>query len=471
MSGTTSTTFQLQPPIMGYTMEINSSGDKMAVVGTGKPFRTGAHWIPVHHWHFLQTSNVPSMEMGNTVIYIPKVCLSSLSEKAISKSSSSVAKQVEHQDKCYDKYDKANDTEAKIFLCNSLDPELAAKLYLKVKTVNPFPVMFQKFIQMLHITSIHYFKGLKTNICKHKPSQYSGEDIAQMAEDNKEDANELTIAGQYKFNLNNVMVGNFLEASRAEHNSYRHEMLNVSAKMDKVLIEIGYMDKEAAAKHLEAEELTTSTSVTRPRTLTVYSLTSINGPLKDPPSKIPRLRMPRWPRHSPPMTHTNDATKRDLKGSGPQANQLRFTRAWYTPFRNDQPCLLSLRVVWTIIQHFLSYLPQLVVAFFLARSIGVTTPNVSTFMADHVSTASSFFLTASSFLTGQVSCMMSQASIASAYLFTAASTVIAAFEGSPTNRLAPLLWFTLLILVSLPTMSHWVPASRVLPVPDDQSKV
>ncbi|CAJ1969878.1 unnamed protein product [Cylindrotheca closterium] len=109
---------------------------------------------------------------------------------------------------------------------------------------------------MLHTTSIHYFEGLQTNIRKRKPSQYSGEDIAQMAEDNKEDTNELTIAGQYEFNLNNVMVDNFLEASRAEHNSYCHEMLNVSAKIDKALIEIGYMDKEAAAQHLEAEELT-----------------------------------------------------------------------------------------------------------------------------------------------------------------------------------------------------------------------
>ncbi|CAJ1968963.1 unnamed protein product [Cylindrotheca closterium] len=95
----------------------------------------------------------------------------------------SVAKQVEQKVKCYDKYDKANDAEAKIFLGNSLDPELAAKLYLKVKTTDPFPIMFQKFIPMLHTTSIHYFEGLKTNIRKRKSSQYSGEDIAQMAED------------------------------------------------------------------------------------------------------------------------------------------------------------------------------------------------------------------------------------------------------------------------------------------------
>ncbi|CAJ1935977.1 unnamed protein product [Cylindrotheca closterium] len=76
----------------------------------------------------------------------------------------------------------------------------------------------------------------------------------------------------------------------------------------------------------------------------------------------------------------------------------------------------------------------LVAAFFLARSIGVTTPNVSAFMANQV-------LTASSFLADQVSFMMSQATAASAYLFTATSTVIAVFEGSPTNRLAPLLWY------------------------------
>ncbi|CAJ1947617.1 unnamed protein product [Cylindrotheca closterium] len=367
-----------------------------------------------------------------------------------------------------------------------------------------------------------------------------------MAEDNNEDANELTIAGQYEFNLNNVMVDNFLEASRAEHNSYRHDMLNVSAKMDKALIEIGYMDKEAAAQHLEAEELThehicdkaenayrtlfdkhqwpaarptirdsktpyakmaktfTPDGVQNHAYALIHQQTGSKGKAKPddiclncgekghwardcksdkkpkrpfnnnkkskhqkdkhgsswkttppapgaPETKKVRGKDFHWCAHCGRWStthatdgHTNDATKRDLKGLGPQANHLRFAGAWYTPFRHDQPSLLSLCVVWTIIQHFLSYLPQLAVAFFLARSIGVTTPNVSPFMTDQVSTASSF-------LADQVSFMMSQATAASAYLFTAASTVIAAFEGSLTARLAPLLWFLLLILVSLPT--------------------
>ncbi|CAJ1959927.1 unnamed protein product [Cylindrotheca closterium] len=594
MSGTTST-FQLQPPIMGYTMEINSSGDKMAVVGTGKPLKdwsaldTSAPLAfspnqqrPIYgdgKYRHLRTQGLPVkfVRKGNlkefkrqiqefieengffAITHVPDpvsgemLCIVNGHPRFTVQS---VTKQVEQQVKCYDKYDKANDAEAKIFLGNSLDPELAAKLYLKVKTTDPFPVMFQKFIQMLHTTSIHYFEGLKTNIRKRKPSQYSGEDIAQMAEDNKEDANELTIAGQYEFNLNNVMVDNFLEASRAEHNSYRHEMLNVSAKMNKALIEIGYMDKEAAAQHLEAEELThehicdkaedayrtlfdkhqrpaarptirdsktpyakmaktfTPDDVQNHAYALIHQQTGSKGKAKPDDICLNCGEKGHWARDcksekkpkrpfnnnkkskhqkdkhgsswktTPPAPgapetkklggkdfnwcahcgrwstthgtdgHTNDATKRDLKGSGPQANHLRFAGAWYTPFCHDQPSLLSLRVVWTIIQHFLSYLPQLVVAFFLARSIGVTTPNVSAFMADQVSTASSF-------LANQVSFMMSEATAASAYLFTAASTVFAAFEGSPTALLAPLLWFILLILVSLPTkVQHRLIGSR-----------
>ncbi|CAJ1940542.1 unnamed protein product [Cylindrotheca closterium] len=180
MSGTTST-FQLQPPIMGYTMEINSSGDKMAVVGTGKPLKdwsaldTSAPLAfspnqqrPIYgdgKYRHLRTQGLPVKfaRKGNlkefkcqiqefieangffAITHVPDpvsgkmLCIVNGHPRFTVQS---VTKQVEQQVTCYDKYDKANDAEAKIFLGNSLDPELAAKLYLKVKTTDPFPIMF-----------------------------------------------------------------------------------------------------------------------------------------------------------------------------------------------------------------------------------------------------------------------------------------------------------------------------------------
>ncbi|CAJ1940544.1 unnamed protein product [Cylindrotheca closterium] len=300
-----------------------------------------------------------------------------------------------------------------------------------------------------------------------------------MAEDNKEDANELTIAGQYEFNLNNVMVDNFLEASRAEHNSYRHEMLNVSAKMNKALIEIGYMDKEAAAQHLEAEELTHEHICDKAedayRTLfDKHQWPAARPTIRD--SKTPYAKMAKTftpddvQNHAYALIHQQTGSKGKAKPDdiclncgekGHWARDCKSDKKPKRPFNNNKkskhqkdkhgsswkttpPALGAPETKKVRGKDFnwCAHCGRWSTTH--ARSIGVTTPTVSAFIADQVSTASSF-------LADQVSFMMSQATAASAYLFTAASTVIAAFEGSPTNRLAPLLWFTLLILVSLPT--------------------
>ena len=277
---------------MGELMQINSKGDEVAIVGNGTP---KSDWTGID-------SKIPSNAGQQRPIYNDKLLsnrTSGLSTKFTTtgdlkefkrqlleqakmyghytithaknpvKSTEMVCiienhpmftiesalKMTEDQVQAYDEYDKSNDAEAKLFLTNSLEPTLAAKLHQRVKESDTFPVMFMRLIQLVQVQSIHYFEALKNKIRNRKPSQYAGEDISLMAMDNKEDARELEIAGQYDYNLNNAMVDNFLEAARGETNSYHFELLGLSRELNKELVAVGYMDKATAGQHLQSKQL------------------------------------------------------------------------------------------------------------------------------------------------------------------------------------------------------------------------
>ena len=156
----------------------------------------------------------------------------------------------------YDKYDRANDAEAKLFLENSLEESVAERVMSKVSDEDTFPVMFMQLIYLLQNQSLHRFEVIKDRIAKRKPAQYPGQDIALMAQDNKNDAKELATAGQYDHNLTSRMVDNFLEGGGRDHNLYRHNMMELSQRLEKELLKVGYMDKAAATFHLAQEQLT-----------------------------------------------------------------------------------------------------------------------------------------------------------------------------------------------------------------------
>ena len=79
-----------------------------------------------------------------------------------------------------------------------------------------------------------------------------------MAVDNKNDAAELVLAGQYDHNLTNAMLDSFLEASSEDTlaKSYHFTLLGLSEKLNKALIQVGYMEKAAADSHIQQLGLT-----------------------------------------------------------------------------------------------------------------------------------------------------------------------------------------------------------------------
>ena len=77
-----------------------------------------------------------------------------------------------------------------------------------------------------------------------------------MAVDNKDNGDELTVAGQFDHNLTTNMLDNFLKVCGKDHNTFRHKLLGISERLEVELVTIGYMDKDDATKHLEKHRLT-----------------------------------------------------------------------------------------------------------------------------------------------------------------------------------------------------------------------
>ncbi|CAJ1959920.1 unnamed protein product [Cylindrotheca closterium] len=289
------TPFQVQQPTMGKLMLIDSDGKQVAVVGGGAPKDDWSALDPArlepycagqirtilydgkHRAYRVKGLETKFNLKGNlrmfqrdviqhlvangldTIAYVPH-CQTGIPVHVVEEHPSftieSVRKQVSAQLLKYDKYDSANDSEAKLFLENSLEPSLLEKLTMRIKTTDSFPVVFITLMYLNRSQSVHRFEAIKESIRKRKPSDYPGEDISLMSEDHKIDAKELVKAGQYHHFLTGSMLDGYLKAGPKDHNLYCHNLLSESQKLERALLDIGYMYRTAADVHVASERLT-----------------------------------------------------------------------------------------------------------------------------------------------------------------------------------------------------------------------
>ncbi|KAI2514108.1 hypothetical protein MHU86_1 [Fragilaria crotonensis] len=155
----------------------------------------------------------------------------------------------------YDKYDRTNDMAARTYLLASLSTELSNKVTEKLDDSDSFPVVWLQFLKSIQSTSIERFEDLKAIIKARLPSQYSGENLEQLAAHFRKDANELTTAGQYDHNLTLAMLKIFLWlVVLAMRTSASPEICQ--AELGASSLDIGFKDKEAANLHMQVNKLT-----------------------------------------------------------------------------------------------------------------------------------------------------------------------------------------------------------------------
>jgi hypothetical protein len=148
----------------------------------------------------------------------------------------------EAQVQLYDKYDRTNNMAARTYLLAYLSIELSNKVTEKLDDSDSFPVVWLQFLKSIQSSSIERFQDLKAIIKTRLPSQYSGENLEQLAAHFCKDANELTTAGQYDHNLT---LGMFLLSGGSGNEDFCFPLQSVKQNLEQALLDIGFKDKEA----------------------------------------------------------------------------------------------------------------------------------------------------------------------------------------------------------------------------------
>jgi hypothetical protein len=162
----------------------------------------------------------------------------------------------ETQTQLYNKYDRTNNTAAITYLlASSLSTELSNKVTEKLDDSDSFPVVWLQFHKSIQSISIERFEDLKAIIKARHPSQYSGENLEQLATHFCKDANELTTAGQFDHNLTLGMLKIFLLAGGSGNEDYCFPLRSVKQKLEQALLDMGFKDKEAANLHMQVNKL------------------------------------------------------------------------------------------------------------------------------------------------------------------------------------------------------------------------
>ena len=159
------------------------------------------------------------------------------------------------QMKLYDKYDHSNNDAAKAFLLDSLAVDLKTTITELIDDDDSFHVMWLTLMNEIQTQSIERIESIKRQIKDRKPQMYAGQDLMKMAVANRADALELTNAGQYEHNLSLDMLKNYLLGGGADNEDFRFPLRLLKIKLDEELIQIGYMDKDAADAHMVQKKL------------------------------------------------------------------------------------------------------------------------------------------------------------------------------------------------------------------------
>ncbi|KAI2513161.1 hypothetical protein MHU86_1199 [Fragilaria crotonensis] len=141
-------------------------------------------------------------------------------------------------------------------MTNVIKAHASNKVTEKLDDSDSFPVVWLQFLKSIQSTSIERFEDLKAIIKARLPSQYSGENLEQLAAHFRKDANELTTAGQYDHNLTLAMLKIFLLAGGSGNEDFRFPLRSVKQNLEQALLDIGFKDKEAANLHMQVNKLT-----------------------------------------------------------------------------------------------------------------------------------------------------------------------------------------------------------------------
>ncbi len=158
----------------------------------------------------------------------------------------------------YDSYDKSNDKAARKSFLDSLDTQLKNAISKKCRDEDTFTIVWMIFMKTFTSTSHEKYENLKNQIKARKPTQYSGQDLHQLADHFRDDAKVLETAGCYDHNLTLEMVKIFLSAggSGEKAEDFRFALRDMRTKLDKALTHIKFMSVADQNQYMQDNRFT-----------------------------------------------------------------------------------------------------------------------------------------------------------------------------------------------------------------------
>ena len=155
----------------------------------------------------------------------------------------------------YDGYDLANVEDAKIFVENSLEKELAKELNQVTKDVTTFVEYWMRLIEIVHVPGTDHFENIKARMRKRSIKDHSGEDVVALCQDYTNDYDELHDAGLYDHNLTLVAIKAIMEGGGTSNEDFRSELRTIRNSLDQKLLEVRYLSYEESHRRMVASGL------------------------------------------------------------------------------------------------------------------------------------------------------------------------------------------------------------------------
>ena len=166
----------------------------------------------------------------------------------------------------FDRYDRANNADAKELLYKSLDQEIKDELDLVKQDMDTFIEWWMEVVSIIRAPTSDRFEELKKMFRNRKIDSFKGHDIVKISLAYQEEWKELDAAGIYSHDLTAIMLNELMEADGGNE-SFLYKLRPLKDELDEVLLgEIRYMDYVSAKSHIEKKKLDVPSILKKART-------------------------------------------------------------------------------------------------------------------------------------------------------------------------------------------------------------
>ena len=149
--------------------------------------------------------------------------------------------------------DNTNDTTARNFVMNSLEPALFEDIRNKSRSLDNFATTWLMIIHHIVTISVTRFDNLKKRTSSTIPSQISCQDIEAMSKIVKRLGKEVKSSGYFQHSLTLDAIKNLLKSDGPD--MYKFTMISLQKTVEEAIQHCAFMSKEDANRYMKKEQI------------------------------------------------------------------------------------------------------------------------------------------------------------------------------------------------------------------------